>query len=215
MATAMITTGILLIRGGRNQPVPSGQPVRNEPQTATTVPPTASSPPNPTQSTETAPTVHVLPGTTTADTTTSSSSSSELATEDTETPESSVSTSSEPAVGSGTASTGTREREQRQPTCSESNTGNYGFTNSKEASFKVTVYYKEGSEESRSLIVTPGQTQYVYDFPVGRHNYAVIVRALVPIMSFPPGAPTMPRDLIYQQGEIYVKQCESEVLNIK
>jgi hypothetical protein len=43
----------------------------------------------------------------------------------------------------------------------------------------------------------------------------VTYRAMVPIMSFPPGAPTMPQDVIYRRAEIYVEQCKSHVLEIR
>lgn len=118
------------------------------------------------------------------------------------------------------SATQTKEKPQPNrrspPTCSEANTGHYGFTNTKTVTvFTVTVYYREGSDLSRIITVRPGQTQYVYDFPAGGHSYLVTYRAQVPIMDFPPGAPTMEKDVLYQQGQIYVEQCKSGVLDIK
>lgn len=106
---------------------------------------------------------------------------------------------------------------QRKPlTCSEADTGHFGFTNTKrETVFTVTVYYREGEDLGRIITVPPGQTQYVYDFPAGRHNYLVTYRGQVPIVTFPPGAPTTLQDVIYLRGEIYVEQCKSGVLEIK
>jgi hypothetical protein len=106
--------------------------------------------------------------------------------------------------------------EHRRPACSDADTGTYGFTNTKsETVFTVVLYYREGSDEGRTITVPPGQTQYVYDFPAGGHNYIVTYRAMVPIMSFPPGAPTMPQDVIYLRGEINVEQCKSGVMEIR
>jgi hypothetical protein len=106
--------------------------------------------------------------------------------------------------------------EHRRPACSDADTGTYGFTNTKsEKVFTVILYYREGSDEGRTITVPPGQTQYVYDFPAGGHNYIVTYRAMVPIMSFPPGAPTMPQDVIYLRGEINVEQCKSGVMEIR
>jgi len=102
---------------------------------------------------------------------------------------------------------------RQPPTCNEANTGNYGFKTV--TVFTVIVYYREDSDSSRIITVRPGQTQYVYDFPAGRHNYVVTYRDQVPIMTFPPGAPTMEQDVIYQRGEIYVEQCKKGVLDIK
>lgn len=121
---------------------------------------------------------------------------------------------------SGDTATRTKEKVQidrRQPsTCSEANTGHYGFTNTKkETLFTVILYYREGSDAGRTITVPPGQTQYVYDFPVGGHNYIVTYRAQVPIMTFPPGAPTMPQDVIYLRGEVYVEQCKSPIMEIQ
>jgi hypothetical protein len=98
----------------------------------------------------------------------------------------------------------------------EANTGDYGFTNTKTATmFTVIIYYREGSDANRTITVPPGQTRYVYDFPAGRHNYMVTYRAQVPIMPFPPGAPTMEQDVIYLRGTIYVEQGKSGVMEIK
>jgi hypothetical protein len=94
--------------------------------------------------------------------------------------------------------------------------GKYGFTNTKsETVFTVILYYREGSDEGRTITVPPGQTQYVYEFPAGAHNYIVTYRAMVPIMSFPPGAPTMPQDVIYLRGEINVEQCKTGSMEIR
>jgi hypothetical protein len=100
--------------------------------------------------------------------------------------------------------------------CREKNTGNFGFTNTKTVTrFTVTVYVRGGSEANRTVIVLPGQTQYIYDFPAGAHNYLITYRAQVPIMSFPPGAPTMEQDVVYLRGQIYVEQCGSTTLKIR
>jgi hypothetical protein len=107
-------------------------------------------------------------------------------------------------------------RTSRNATCAEANTGHYGFSNPKTVTrFTVIVYYREGSDSNRTIMVPPGQTQYVYDFPAGAHSYLVTYRAQVPIMPFPPGAPTMEQDVIYLRGQIYVEQCKSGVLEMK
>jgi len=116
--------------------------------------------------------------------------------------------------GPKTGDSATRTKEKGP--CSEANTGNYGFTNTKKVTvFTVIVYYREGADSSRTITVPPGQTQYVYDFPAGRHNYMVTYRAQVPIMAFPPGAPTTEKDVAYLRGEINVEQCKSGILEIK
>lgn len=105
---------------------------------------------------------------------------------------------------------------ERSPSCSEASTGGYDFANTKpDITYKVTVYYKLGSDENRELIIPPGQTGHLYEFPSGSHNYLVTYRALVPIMSFPPGAPTMPQDVIYMRGELYIEECKTGSLEIK
>jgi TolB-like protein len=102
------------------------------------------------------------------------------------------------------------------PGCGEKSTGHYGFTNTKKVTiFTVVVYFKDGSDQNRTITVQPGQTQYIYDFPAGPHNYLVSYRAQVPIMPFPPGAPTMEKDVIYLQGQLYVEPCKSVSLEIK
>ena len=104
---------------------------------------------------------------------------------------------------------------QTSQSCSEANTGHYAFINRHSAtSYSVTLFYRHDSDEGRTITVLPGETQYLYDFPAGGHRYVVTYRAQVPIMSFPPGAPTMPQDVIYRRGEIYVEQCKTGVLNI-
>jgi hypothetical protein len=114
------------------------------------------------------------------------------------------------AIGNGNSN------QSRTVTCSDSNTGKYGFTNTKsETVFTVILYYREESDEGRIITVPPGQTQYVYEFPAGAHNYIVTYRAMVPIMSFPPGAPTMPQDVIYLRGEIDVEQCKTGSMEIR
>jgi hypothetical protein len=103
----------------------------------------------------------------------------------------------------------------RSPACVTADTGSYGFVNTDPRTpFAVTLYYREGSDEGRRLTLLPGQTGHVYDFPVGGHPYLITYRAQVPIMSFPPGAPTMPQDVIHSRGEIYVEQCKSGSLEI-
>lgn len=101
-------------------------------------------------------------------------------------------------------------------TCSEGNTGHFGFANTKTTTrFTVVVYLRQGSDSNRTITVPPRDTQFVYDFPAGAHSYMVTYRAQVPIMPFPPGAPTMERDVIYQQGQVYVEQCKSKILELK
>ncbi len=103
-----------------------------------------------------------------------------------------------------------------EPSCSEANTGHYGFHNTKTVTvFTVVVYFREGSDDARTITVPPGETQLIYDFPAGRHNFVVSYRAQVPIMTFPPGAPTMPQDVLYRRGEIYVEPCKSGLLDIR
>jgi len=120
------------------------------------------------------------------------------------------------ASPSATVPTNATPETHRRPACSDADTGTYGFTSTKsEPVFTVTLYYREGSDEGRTITVPPGQTQYVYDFPAGGHNYIVTYRAMVPIMTFPPGAPTMPQDVIYLRGEINVEQCKSGIMEIR
>jgi hypothetical protein len=138
---------------------------------------------------------------------------------------SSTNTPSDASVDSLTESKGnttndgadkTKDRTTRKSNCSDASTGNYSFINTRaDITYKVTVYYKLGSDENRELIIPPGQTGHLYDFPAGTHNYLVTYRALVPIMTFPPGAPTMPQDVIYLKGEIYLDECKSGLFEIK
>jgi len=104
----------------------------------------------------------------------------------------------------------------QEATCKERNTGHYGFANPKTVTrLTVILYYREGSAENRTIIVPPGQTQFVYDFPAGARNYLVTYRAQVPIMPFPPGAPTIEQDVIHLRGQIYVEQCKTGTLDMK
>lgn len=100
--------------------------------------------------------------------------------------------------------------------CKKNNTGDYCFTStSRKTQFTVTTYLQEGSNAGRTMTLQPLQTQCFYDFPAGPHNYVVTYRAQVPIMSFPPGAPTTEQNVIYLQGQIKIEQCNSKTFVIK
>ncbi|MBM3712586.1 MAG: hypothetical protein FJW56_04010 [Actinobacteria bacterium] len=107
-------------------------------------------------------------------------------------------------------------KRSKDQNCKEKNTGDYCFTNpSRYTPFTVTIYYRRGSDAGRTMIVQPLQTQCFYDFPAGSYNYIITFRGKVPIMDFPPGAPTIEKDIIYYQGEILVEQCKSKTFIIK
>ncbi len=102
------------------------------------------------------------------------------------------------------------------PDCKKNNTGDYCFTNTMtKTPFTVIVYYRENSNAGRTMTVQAGQTQCFNNFPAGPHNYTITYKAQVPIMKFPPGAPTMEQDVIYLQGQINVEQCKSKTFVIK
>jgi len=99
--------------------------------------------------------------------------------------------------------------------CKETNTGDYCFINTKtKTSFKI-VYFQEDSKTKRRITVQPGQTQCIYDIPAGPYNYIITYKARVPIMPFPPGAPTTVENVTYLQGQIYVEKCKSINFEIK
>jgi hypothetical protein len=118
-----------------------------------------------------------------------------------------------------TAVTAQNDSAPRTPpthTCADAKTGHYAFKNVKaDRDFSAVLDYDGDNEARRSILIPSGETQYFYDIAAGRHKYIVTYRAMVPIMSFPPGAPTMPQDVIYRQGEIMVEQCQSGLIEIR
>lgn len=115
-----------------------------------------------------------------------------------------------------TAQNGSLLRTPPTPTCEDAKTGHYAFKNVKaDRDFSAVLDYDGDNEARRSILVPAGETQYFYDVAAGRHKYIVTYRAMVPIMTFPPGAPTMPQDVIYRQGEILVEQCQSGLIEIR
>ena len=100
--------------------------------------------------------------------------------------------------------------------CKEKNTGDYCFINTKrKTSFTIAYSQTDSKNKMREIIVQPGQTQCIYGIPAGPYNYKITYKARVPIMEFPPGAPTMIKKLTYLKGQIYVEKCKSINFEIK